>query len=331
MEHPRIVLHIGANKTGTSSIQKMLYQSREALLARGWTYTDHFELNMAHHKLAYSILGNPVWGLKHDWQSEFRDVMADPQMRFIFSSELFFRVISPARTAEFFPPEETRIVLYIRDPLSYMMSWYAQAVQGTNTTCAFSDYLYRFSQPLIGFLRGWEDVYGKENVSVRLFERDRLTGRDSRVDFLQFIDGVDLADMTLDAGDSNLSISGNLLFFKRVLNNFMTLVESNLPPITDEFGAYAALKDSFHGKFHASRDDVEIVRHLFDADISAFAARGMPFQPLPREVSGHPCPDFETLEEDFEFIMDIARQTGKEFLKYTERMPILRGTLSEQG
>ncbi len=55
--------------------------------------------------------------------------MADPQMRFIFSSELFFRIVSPAATAQFFPPDQTQIILYIRDPLSYMMSWYAQAIR----------------------------------------------------------------------------------------------------------------------------------------------------------------------------------------------------------
>jgi len=329
MDNPRIVLHIGANKTGTSSIQKMLHDSRDALLAKGWTYTDHFQLHMAHHKLAYSILGNPLWGLKYDWQAELRTVMADPDMRFIFSSELFFRVVSPAKTAQFFPPSETQIILYIRDPLSYMMSWYAQAVQGTNTTCSFSDYLHRFSQPLIEYLRGWEAVYGADNVSVRLFERDQLLGRDSRIDFMQFIDGVEPSDMTLDTGDSNLSISGNLLFFKRMLNNFMTLEDSNEVPITDEFGAYAALKDSFHGKFHATHDDIEIVRHLFDPDLRIFAERGMPFKPMPREVVGHPCPNFDTLDEDFAFIMDIARQTGKEFLRFTDRMPNLRGAVQE--
>ncbi len=329
MDDPRIVLHIGANKTGTSSIQAMLHGNRDVLLAKGWTYTDHFELHKAHHKLAYSIQGNPTWGLEHDWQSELRDIMADPQMRFIFSSELFFRIVSPATTAQFFPPDQTQIVLYVRDPLSYMMSWYQQAIQGHNWTCSFSDYLYRFSQPLIGFLRGWEEVYGKDNVSVRLFERDQLIGRDSRVDFMQFIDGVEATDMTLETSDSNLSISGNLMFFKRVLNNFMTLEESNQPPITDEFGAYATVKESFNGKFHASRSDVAIVRNLFDPDMLAFAERGMPFKPLPREVAGHPSPNFDTLDEDFALIMDIARQTGKEFLRYTERMPNLRGSLQE--
>lgn len=321
MPDPRIVLHIGANKTGTSSIQKMLFQNREALQAKGWNYTDQFTLHMAHHKLAYSIHGNPLWGLKHDWKSELARLMQDPAERFIFSSELFFRVLDPANVAQYFPPDQTRIVLYVREPLSYMMSWYQQAIQGTNATCTFSDYLFRFSEPQTGFLAKWAKVYGGENVSVRVFDRDQLLGRDSRKDFLQFIDGVEESDITFDADDANLSISGNLLFFKRVLNNFMTLEESNEPPITDEFGAYAALQDSFHGKFAVPEPDVDIARAIFTPDIDAFAEAGVHFREMPTEVAGHLCPNFDTLDKDFATIMDIARMTQKEFLRYTERMP----------
>ncbi|WP_394692843.1 hypothetical protein [Hyphobacterium sp.] len=316
---PRFILHIGANKTGTSSIQRMLLENRQVLHDAGWEYPDFHLLHMAHHRLAYSIGGRRDLALAGDWESEFRNLISDRDKRFVFSSELFFRVVPPEKVAHFFPPEETRIVLYLRDHLSYMMSWYAQAVQGRNLIADFSDYVKVFNTPLTSYLSRWEEVYGHDRIVLRPFVRSMLEGQDSRIDFLQFVDGVAPSAATLAAAESNLSISGNLLFFKRLLNNYMTIEEAESYPITEEFGGLSMAKESFNGRFKASRDEVGTVRRVFHADIAALAQRGLEFPPMPEEVTGHACPNFDTLHEDVRLIKEIAMNTGKHFLRYATR------------
>lgn len=322
---PRFVLHIGANKTGTSTIQKMLFQNRPVLQQAGWDYPAFHLLNMAHHKLASSIGGpgtfddHGVDGIDGNWREALVRATADKDMRFVFSSEIFFRTISPERTAQFFPPEDTLVVLYIRDHLGYMMSWYAQAVQERNLIASFDDYVRIFSTPQSSFLQRWENVYGRGSVVVRPYVRDSLLGKDSRIDFLQFLDGVDPAKFHLDVQDSNLSISGNLLFFKRILNNYMRPKESVAVQTVDEIGAFAEVKDSFRGKFWVPPTDVMTVKHVFKEDIEWLAARGLKFSPMPEEVPGHPCPNYDTLKEDIRLIKQIAIETNKGFLQYAAR------------
>lgn len=294
-------------------------QNREALLKAGWDYPDFHLLHMAHHKLAYSISSNAQHTLPGDWQAEFRDLIADPDKKFIFSSELFFRTVEPQDVARFFPPDETKIVLYLRDHLSYMMSWYAQAVQERVLTASFADYVQLFSQSFSGYLQKWENVYGAENVITRAFERDSLEGADSRVDFLSTVEGVSTDDIQLSEERSNLSISGNLLFFKKVLNLYMTDSEATTPPITDEIGAFASLSDTFNGKFFVPAEDVGLVRRIFRQDMDVLNTRGLVFKAMPEEIDGNRCPDFRTLRQDIKFIKDVAVRTDKMFLKYAAR------------
>lgn len=316
---PTFVLHIGSNKTGTSSIQSMLQANRSVLNAAGWDYPDFHQEYFAHHKLAYSIGGRTALALPDGWEDEFRQAVADTGMRYIFSSELFFRLVPPAAAAVFFPPEQTRIVLYLRDHLSYMTSWYAQAIQERNLIASFTDYVQIFQQPYMQFLAEWDAVYGRDRVTVRPFDRKELIGGDVRTDFLSQLDGVDPAALELLEADSNLTISGNLLFFKRLLNNYMTDAESRAYPITDEIGAFAELRETFRGRFSVSRDDVFMVRHLFREDVRDLSQRGVDFGPPPDEIVGNPLPNFDTVTEEFRYIKNKALETDKKFLLYANR------------
>lgn len=315
----RIVLHIGTNKTGTSSIQRMLFENRGVLRRAGWDYPNFHLLHMAHHPLAYSIAGHPQRGLGPNWENGFRKLIKTSEYRLIFSSELFFRTVNPVDVARYFPPEDTLVVLYLREHLVYMMSWYAQAIQERNLTASFADYLQLFSQSFSSYLDAWENVYGSENITTRVFDRGSLVGRDSRVDFMEFVDGADISRMKLSVDDSNLSISGNLMFFKKLLNAYMTQDEAMTHPITDEIGAFASVQDSFRGKFHVPRSEAALAGRLFAQDIDTLAARGITLPAMPQEVAGHLCPDFMTLQPDIKLIKDIAVQTDKVFLKYTAR------------
>jgi hypothetical protein len=317
---PRFLLHIGANKTGTSSVQRMLATNAPALACAGWVYP-HFHLShCAHHPLAYALAGHPTRGVPDGWRTAFAQATADPGMAYVISSELFFRNVPPEAAATLFPPDQTRIVLYLREHLSYLASWYAQAVQERNLTASFDDYIRLFPQPFEGFLKRWEAVYGAAAITLRPFRRDAFHGGDIRQDMLAQMGGV--AGIDMPKADSNLTISGNLLFFKRMLNHVMTYDEAHAHPIPDEFGAYAELQDSFRGRFETGPDTAALVAKLFAHDRTALTARGLDLGPVPERVMGQPCPNLDTLQSDVARIAQVALETNKAFLPYAKRLPV---------
>ncbi|WP_072780207.1 hypothetical protein [Marivita hallyeonensis] len=317
---PRFLLHIGANKTGTSSIQRMLVDNAPALDRAGWVYPDFHLQHCAHHALAYALAGHPTRGLPEGWRGAFTKTTADPSKAYVISSELFFRNVPPRAAAQLFPPGQTRIVLYLREHLSYLASWYAQAVQERNLTASFDDYIRLFPQAFDTFLKRWEAVYGADAITLRPFRRDAFPGGDIRQDFLAQMGGVD--GIAMPAADSNLTISGNLLFFKRLLNHVMTYEEAHAHPIPDEFGAYAELTESFRGRFETGPETAALVSNLFAKDRAALQARGLDLGPVPDRVNGHPCPNHDTLQTEVSLIARVAEETGKAFLPYARRLPV---------
>ena len=320
---PRFLLHIGANKTGTSSIQRMLVDNTPALSAAGWAYPDFHLQHCAHHPLAYALAGHPTRGLGEGWRDAWAQATADPSHRYVISAELFFRNVPPQAAAALFPPGQTQIVLYLREHLSYLASWYAQAVQERNLTASFDDYIRLFPQPFDVFLKRWEAVYGAGAITLRPFRRDAFAGGDIRQDFLNLMGGVD--GINMPAADSNLTMSGNLLFFKRLLNHVMSYEEAHAHPIPDEFGAYAELTKTFRGRFETGADTAQLVSHIFAKDRAALAARGLDLGPVPEHVMGQPCPNYDTLQDEVTLIARVAEDTGKAFLPYARRLPIWPG------
>ena len=319
----RFLLHIGANKTGTSSIQRMLVENTDALARAGWVYPDFHLQHCAHHALAYALAGHPTRGLATGWRGAFQQAIADPSQRVVISSELFFRNVPPQATAQLFPPGQTRIVLYLREHLGYLASWYAQAVQERNLTASFDDYIRLFPQAFETFLKRWEAVYGREAITLRPFRRDAFPGGDIRADFLAQMGGVD--GIRMPAADSNLTISGNLLFFKRLLNHVMSYDEAHATPIPDEFGAYAELRETFRGRFETGPDTAALVAQTFARDRAALEARNLDLGPVPERVSGQPCPNYDTLQTEITLIAQVAEETGKAFLPYARRLPVWPG------
>ncbi|MCK0152033.1 hypothetical protein MWU54_18460 [Marivita sp. S6314] len=316
----RFLLHIGANKTGTSSIQRMLVDNADALGRAGWSYPDVHLMHCAHHRLAYSLADHPTRGLPEGWRGAWAQATGDPTQRIVVSSELFFRNVPPQAAAQLFPPGQTQIVLYLREHLGYLASWYAQAVQERNLTASFDDYIRLFPQAFDTFLKRWEAVYGREAITLRPFRRDAFPDGDIRQDFLQQMGGVD--GIRMPPTDSNLTISGNLLFFKRLLNHVMSYDEAHAPPIPDEFGAYAELRETFRGRFETGPETARLVAHIFAKDRAALQARGLDLGPVPERVTGHPDPNFDTLQDEVALIAQVAEDTGKAFLPFARRLPV---------
>jgi len=184
-----------------------------------------------------------------------------------------FQNAEPHLMAQLYPPDKTRIIIYLREQLSYMLSAYAQSVQVfRQTTETLEEYSAILQLRYLERIKQWVEIYGKDNVILRVYERDRFPERDVRLDFLELLGISNRAEFVLAESDPNPSISGTLLEFKRVLNKVSVLPAAELIkimyPITFQL---AVSYPQFRGGIRVDEGFSEAVRNRYrDSNILLF-------------------------------------------------------------
>jgi hypothetical protein len=220
-----IYLHIGRHKTGTSALQQLLRKNRKALAEHGYNYLPPVRGGAGNPTLALALTPEKV-------------AAADPAQRAIYEEELevsgrrlrhkghavvsseAFQHTPPEAAAGFFPVGDTRVIVYLREQLDYVLSAYAQFVQAQTTRLAFMDFACRVDVRYDGFLAGWAQAFGRELITARPYVRERLKQGDVRYDFLDVI-GADPGWLTFREGLGNPSIGPGLIEAKGLLNAFV--------------------------------------------------------------------------------------------------------------
>lgn len=210
---PKLVLHIGRHKCGTSSLQRFLSANGDALRAHGYHYPTAHRQPYAHHPVAHAYAGDAP---AVDTAAFWRDVASSPAS--IVSSEAF-QNIDPSRLAPDLEAFDVTVVAYFREPLDYLLSSYAQKVKAGNTDVTLEDYAAHFHVPYHDFATAWQKALPQASFKAGLFERAHLARADVRHDFLI---RCGLREAALDAfvypdEDGNPSIGGDLLEVVRAL------------------------------------------------------------------------------------------------------------------
>jgi len=146
---PKITLHIGIGKTGTSAIQAALARNHDALKAHGALYPEHDSFDLARSGQVTS--GNLV----PDGKGWFEDQLMTTVRKnpgystYIFSSEyLWWQMDSFVRTSALYRDDyDFDIVLFVRDPFEFLNSSYQQKVK----TGGFFLGLREYSPLLVSF------------------------------------------------------------------------------------------------------------------------------------------------------------------------------------
>lgn len=204
-------------------------------------------------------------------------------------------------------------MLYLREHISYLASWYQQDVQAARAliTCSFFEYAQLRGYPFMDLVSRWQAVYGK-NLHVRAYDRSKLAGGDIVEDFFSAVFKSE-PPFARDFEDRNPSISGNLLFAKLVLNHLLTVQESL--SIVEELSSLATLDKRFTGKISIAEQDANRLAHRFGADRKQLREKfGIGFKPQREGVQGNPVPDFATLHDDIGLLLDTAK--SREFVFY---------------
>ncbi len=200
----KLFLHIGFNKTGSTSIQNALVENADHLAQNGFFYpcmagAGYFQ-NVQHVPLAAAVAPEIRWYRKRpeisldtvyeDLLREFDDCGAD---NLILSSEGFGEnKVSPDRIRQIrdkLAGLDVTVIAYIRRQDAYMLSTYQEGIKSgpANAPFVFDD--FRESRPLrfSNRLAPWREVFGRDKVIVRPFDRRFWTDGDLTLDFLSAI------------------------------------------------------------------------------------------------------------------------------------------------
>lgn len=206
-----IVIHIGTEKTGTTSLQKFFSINADLLGEAGIWYPDSERLNYCHRHghfpLAASLFDQCpdfVPPMKHfDAQSLYRQLLADfekrPETALLLSCEHFSsRCSNPqmiARLRDLLSDYHVRILLYVRPQHELMLSAYSTFLkmggQKTLEEVARERWLnpqgiylnyYRLAQR-------WWKVFGQDRVRIQVFQTQSMPQGSLYRDLISVFDG----------------------------------------------------------------------------------------------------------------------------------------------
>ncbi|MDP0926114.1 hypothetical protein Q0601_02910 [Paracoccus onubensis] len=189
-------LHIGSEKTGSSSLQTYLLRNRAAFEKKGLQYVTPAPKMRESNRLAIS-LGNGKTGEAANICAEiFKNAQFEDMRDVVVSSEMLFRI--PAAKLSTIIREHIngadinlKIVCYIRRQDRYLESLYAQRAKTGSFVGSLEDYVAK--QKAAGgtnyndIIQSWKDVFPEARIIVRRYEKDHLVSGDVAADFLSLI------------------------------------------------------------------------------------------------------------------------------------------------
>lgn len=236
-----LVVHIGTDKTGTTSIQGFLRHNRRELAARG-CLVPRSPGTTRHIRVGMFIMPDDDLVASQDWfRGDYGDLPVD-EFRQQFRRRIFreMREAEPTRMVltdeALFPAppvrlkrlrrfadriaRSTRVVVYLRRQDDHLISLYQQHVKRGQTQrlgawaqqdrAPFYDYHRRLS--------AWRDHLGPDALVARPFERSGFVGGDLVDDFIAAADLGQVATGLEKIGTRNESLNADSVEFLRLLN-----------------------------------------------------------------------------------------------------------------
>lgn len=234
---PTLYLHIGTPKTGTTAIQRFCRNNKRALAEMGCCYpifprkypsvrlarNGHFlyEYGQAARQSG-ARAAEEIWrhhmGYVTQLLRKYPSVVLSEEFLWLLTGPEYAALWERLRRESEAHGFEVRIVAYLRRQDQLLLSWWAQMVKRvspTDSTIPWSDAV-RQPEALIpldycGALDRIAGIFGRESILVRVYDRARFPGENAALDFLDAIGLRQGGGFRVPGGDSNLSVSPNLL------------------------------------------------------------------------------------------------------------------------
>ncbi len=231
-----LYIHIGQPKTGTSAIQAFLTINRNELRSRG-LYYPALEAEQAIRDKNSALGGNAIYGLQlfrclasdmsriqMDYIDRIKN-MFEKDERILLSDEglwedspIIYENIKTLLRSE--SDIDIKIIVYLRRQDERLESEWNQAVQ----TQAYTGTCIEFAEnkdlwDYYSKLKIIEEVVGKENMVIKLYESEKFSAEDSIFkDFLSIFEIKNMEEFKMPEYQVNPSLSKNIVEIKRILN-----------------------------------------------------------------------------------------------------------------
>ncbi|AXC50852.1 hypothetical protein DRW48_15250 [Paracoccus suum] len=205
-----LYLHIGTQKTGSSTIQHFLRSNDSVLREKGFRFVRAVRGWIDHNKVARELRSNSVDTPRFDAVvAELREA-SEPNA--ILSAEEFFHKRAARRMGEHLPREiieNSRVIVYLRRPDDLIEALYKQRLKTAAIEPRPMRYLRdsAFEIDYLTVLTAFEEVFGRERITVRPYRRDLLINRDIIDDFLHVLGLDDLAALPREMPEDNPTFS----------------------------------------------------------------------------------------------------------------------------
>lgn len=231
----RVLLHIGGEKTGTTTLQKYLFRNAETLKSRGIHYLNDgskpYVADVAHFPVAACLIAEEVDFIPDEKRASLHQVLKvlKEDIRrldgtIILSCEHFSSRLHSkeqlARLRDALATEDVQIICYVREQSELALTSWATAVRyGCNQKFSLENIVpenpyYNYTD----VLNLWASVF--KNVSAREYRRERLANGDICADFFQ-LTGLD--DRGLETQEpENKSLDFNQIEVLRLVNLGLT-------------------------------------------------------------------------------------------------------------
>ena len=239
----QIVLHVGMDKTGTTTLQQFLHGMRAQLetahgllVPRTGQWSDH-----SHHPFAFTALG--VNGFKvTDIETLFSDLEAEMSAsdadQVLLSSECLFKVPYSQPNSPIWMQfrrlfSRVRIVIYVRRQDSWIESRHRHSIV-SGREISIESLAEPFFADYRTYIDQWANLFGKDNVTVRPFEKQQWVNGDICQDFLSTL-GLPSGDALSFTAAENQSFSSADVLFRSRLHS-LGLTPPNLTRINQILG-----------------------------------------------------------------------------------------------
>lgn len=229
-----LFLHIGIQKTGTTTIQAFLSRNRSLLEQHGFVYPDPTKVQIGlpedhnHGHLALCLTG--YWrdagyqlSRKEAW-GELRDLYFESAGHLLISTELLStpQIVSHLRfIKKMLRGVKVKVIVYLRRQDIFVQSVYKERLKAQERRGfqqAYEQCDYRRLLDFHSILDRWQKYLGIDNIIVRPYERGQLLRGDVLEDFLH-ITGTDrIHGLQSASQQDNSTMNRNVLEISRALN-----------------------------------------------------------------------------------------------------------------
>jgi hypothetical protein len=245
-----LYLHIGTEKTGTTSVQKFFRTNRERLARNGILYPatpgneNHTGLTVAAQKLARHGPLRKLKGVQSvESAREFRSTLMEelaaefrggPYKTVVMSGEhCSSRLLDDKEVQwlkDYLSPffETIKIVVYIRRQDDFLLSTYSTSVKSGSIRelAAPPERLVEARYNHWELLSRWARIFGREHIVCRKYEKSALKSGDIVDDFLA-VAGIEAGPDLVRPEDVNESLDAESLEFLRLFNQHIPRMSSD--------------------------------------------------------------------------------------------------------